>query len=279
MSIAKAILASAWMGWQRQMGWSKPILTFALRTVPLTAAVLSASLVYWFGSSSAGSFMPERLAFILVGASLYAHIASFVWVPTSAIAEGKWTEIFAKVYITPTSSVPYLAGRCLAAFAASIPPSAISLVASYFVCNALFGTAIPMAFSVWSIPLMFFALIANLPAAIGLGYLLCSPTIFVTKFEWVLPSYISGILMIFSEALFPASTLPWPLSLISELLPFTHVMRASRALLLTMSLESYATALAYNILGGVVILAIGIFAFRFAERRARRNGVIDRKVG
>jgi len=278
MRLLKSIVASAWMGWQREMEWTNPILSLFIKTVAPTAAVLSAAIVYWFGSSSAGLFTPERLAYIIVGASIYGQVAAYAYVPTSAIAEGKWSNLYPQVYITPTSSIPYLAGRCLASFADSAPVIVISLFVSYYVSSALFGAVPLIYFSFDSVVMLAGTLIVSLPAALALGYLLGSYSVFVSRFEWALPSYVSGLLMIFSEALFPANVLPYPFSLIPGVLPFTYLMRASRAALIYQSWSLYLTSMGYLALGGTLFLATGVIAFNLAEKLARKRGFIDKKV-
>jgi ABC-type polysaccharide/polyol phosphate export permease len=278
MKLIKSILASAWMGWQREMGWTNPILSLFIKTVAPTAAVLTAAIVYWFGSSFAGLFTPERLAYIVVGASLYGEVSAYAFVPTSAIAEGKWSNLYPQVYITPSSSIPYLAGRCLASFADSAPIIAISLLVSYYVSLGLFGRVPSINFSLGPLLMFAGALIVSLPAAVALGFLLGSYSVFVSRFEWALPSYVSGLLMIFSEALFPASILPWPFSLIPPIVPFTYLMRASRAALIYNSWPLYLTSMAYLTIGGVAFLALGMTVFKLAENSARAKGFIDKKV-
>ena len=278
MRLLRSILASAWMGWQREMKWTNPALSLFVKTVAPTAAVLSAAAVYWFGSSFVGLFTTERLAYIIVGASMYSQVAAYAYVPTSAIAEGKWSNLYPQVYITPTSSMPYLAGRCLASFADSLPVIAISLVVSYYVSYALFGSPPSITVSLGSVLMIGGALILSIPAAFALGYVLGSYSVFVSRFEWALPSYVSGLLMIFSEALFPANILPYPLSLIAEIVPFTYLMRASRAALIYNSWSLYLSSMGYLALGGIIFLLVGLIIFRLAEKSARIKGFIDKKV-
>jgi len=278
MRLLRSILASAWMGWQREMKWTNPALSLFVKTVAPTAAVLSAAAVYWFGSSFVGLFTTERLAYIIVGASMYSQVAAYAYVPTSAIAEGKWSNLYPQVYITPTSSMPYLAGRCLASFADSLPVIAISLVVSYYVSYALFGSPPSITVSLGSVLMIGGALILSIPAALALGYVLGSYSVFVSRFEWALPSYVSGLLMIFSEALFPVNILPYPLSLIAEIVPFTYLMRASRAALIYNSWSLYLSSMGYLALGGIIFLLVGLIIFRLAEKSARVKGFIDKKV-
>ena len=260
------------------MSWTNPFAILLIKTVAPTAAVLSAAIVYWFGSSFAGLFTPERLAYIIVGASIYGQVAAYAYIPTAAIAEGKWSNLYPQVYITPASTIPYLAGRCLASFADSLPVVAASLIVSYYISFPMFKAFPLINITPAAMLMLAAALVVSLPAAVALGYLMGAYTVFVTKFEWALPSYVSGLLMIFSEALFPASVLPYPFSLIPEILPFTYLMRASRDALIYNSWPLYLTSMEYLALGGLIFLALGIVTFRIAENDARKKGFIDKKV-
>jgi ABC-2 type transport system permease protein len=279
MSVIRAVVASIRVGWYREFNWTNPFLGFSMRTVGPLASVLAASSVYYVGASAASRFNPSQLAFILIGAALYAHVAAYSWVPTLAIAEGKWTYVFPQVYISPHSSLPYLTGRTLASFVTSTMTVLVSLVLSFYVLSSVFHTNIPFMVNPLSVCLLFLAMLVNIFAALGLGLLLSAYALFATKFEWALPTYVAGLLMVFSEALFPVSFLPWPLSAIANVLPFTEFMRASRqAMIQGGTVYAYFSYLGLALLGGIVVLAMGFLAFRYAENRARRLGVIDKKT-
>ena len=277
----RAMVASIRVGWYREFNWTNPLTGFSLRTVGPLASVIAASTVYYVGSTNnvPPSFDPSRLAYILIGAALYAHVAAYSWVPTLAIAEGKWTYVFPQVYISPHSSLPYLTGRTLASFVTSTMTVIVSLVLSFYVLSSVFHTNIPFMVNPLSVSLLFLAMLVNIFAALGLGLLLSAYALFATKFEWALPTYVAGLLMVFSEALFPVSALGWPLSAIANVLPFTEFMRASRqAMIQGGTVYSYFSYLGLALLGGIVVLVMGFLAFRYAENRARRLGVIDKKT-
>ena len=278
MSSVRSLLASVWVGWYRDFGWTNPLAGITMKTIAPIASVLTASIVYWLGSTAAGAFDPTRVAYILIGAALYAHVAAYSWVPSQAISEGKWSYVFPQVFISPTSSAPFLVGRCLASFATSATTSVISLTFAYYFAASLFGRAIPFIVTPLSVIQLFVALLANIPATIGLGMLLAAYTIFASKFEWALPSYVAGLLMVFSEALFPVSVLPWPLSAVGNVLPFTQFIRASREAMIYGSSSAYFYYLGYGLLGGVLFLAFSLWVYRWAEKQGRRKGIIDRKV-
>jgi ABC-2 type transport system permease protein len=276
----KAIVASIRVGWYREFNWTNPLAGFSLRTVGPLAGVIAASTIYYVASvhNIPPSFDPSRLAYILIGAALYTHVASYSWVPTLAIAEGKWTYVFPQVYISPHSSLPYLTGRTIASFASSTLTVIVSLVLSFLVLSSIFHTSIPFIVTPLSVTLLFLAMVVNVLAAFGLGLLLSAYALFATKFEWALPTYVAGLLMIFSEALFPVSLLPHPVSDFANVLPFTEFMRASRYAMIYGDMPSYFLYLGLSAVGGAIFLGVGFLAFRYAENRARRLGVIDKKT-
>jgi ABC-2 type transport system permease protein len=276
----KAIVASIRVGWYREFNWTNPIAGFSLRTVGPLAGVIAASTIYWVASTHnvPPSFEPSRLAYILIGAALYTHVAAYSWVPTLAIAEGKWTYVFPQVYISPHSSLPYLTGRTLASFVSSTLTVIVSLILSFYVLSSIFATSIPFIVTPLSVSLLLLAMVVNVLAALGLGLLLSAYALFATKFEWALPTYVAGLLMIFSEALFPVSFLPHPVSDIANVLPFTEFMRASRYAMIYGDMPSYFLYVGLSAIGGVIFLGLGFLAFRYAENRARRLGVIDKKT-
>jgi len=277
LSVLRPLLASIWMGWQREIGWGNPVVAILARSVAPAAGALTAAIVYWFGASAAGLFDPGRLAYVVVGASLYGQVALYAYVPTSAISEGKNSYVYPQVFMTPSSSIPYLTGRCIASFLESVPVVVISIAVCALVSFEFFHANLPLVISPVSVSLFVAAMALIFPSALGLGYLLRSDAMFESKFEWAVPSYIAGTLMILSEALYPASVLPWPLSVVAQSLPFTYFMRASRDVLLYGSLSHYVSDAAIAFLLGLPLLVLGLLAFKSGENKGRLKGFIDRK--
>ena len=166
----------------------------------------------------------------------------------------------------------------MASFVTSTLTVIVSLILSFYVLSSVFHTNIPFIVTPLSVGLLFFAMLVNIFAALGLGLLLSAYALFATKFEWALPTYVAGLLMVFSEALFPVSFLPHPVSDVANVLPFTEFMRASRQAMIYGDMHSYFSYLGLAVLGGIFVLALGFVAFRYAENRARRLGVIDKKT-
>ena len=280
MTSFRPFLAAAWMGIQHDVAWTTPALSVALRAVAPFASAMTVSIIYWFGASNggAGTFTPAGLAFVLIGSTLYPHVASYAWVPTVAIAEGKNLAVFPHIYLTARSTAFYVAGRLFSAFVLSTATSLAALVVAYYVLGAFVGAQIPVTVTGASAALLAAALLANIPGALGLGYLLGAYSLYASKFEWSLPGYVAGLLMVFSGALFPTSTLPWPVSVAAYYLPFTQFIAAARGALLPGASGDYAASMALCLLGGTMLLALGLAVYFASERKARRDGVIDRRL-
>jgi ABC-type polysaccharide/polyol phosphate export permease len=272
------VRATVWLGIYHDIAWTSPLVGLFVMSVAPIASAMTTCIIYWLGASHAGTFDPTRVAFVLVGAVLYTHIAAYAYAPTLAIAEGKNLSIFPHIYITPRSSELYLAGRTLASFLISFATSMIALVIAYFVLADVLQTKIPLIVTPSSLFLLVVALILNVPAALGLGYMLGAYSLFASKFEWALPSYVAGILMVFSGALFSPSILPFPLSAFGNALPYTQFISGARDAIITGSLSAYAGSVSYSFVVGLALCVFGLLIYRASTKKARGDGVIDRRL-
>lgn len=279
----RATVASAWMGVQRDLAWTSPPLSVLLRTLSPFAAALTTCLIYWFGTSNTPTtaFSPATLAFVLVGSVLYLHIASYAWVPTVAIAEGKNLSVFPHIYLTSRSTASYLFGRTLSAFAVSVTTSVLSLGFAAYVLIDLLKTSIPLSITPVTVVMLALALVVNIPAALGLGYLLGAYSLYASKFEWSLPGYVAGLLMVFSGALFSPDIFPKPIADAAFALPYTQFITAARDAIAPSPVNpasGYASALLACLGTGVVVLLLGLAVYLGAEKKARKDGVLDRRL-
>jgi ABC-type polysaccharide/polyol phosphate export permease len=274
----RSLFAAAWMGVQHDLAWTTPAASLMLSVVSPFASAMTTSIIYWFGSSHTTGFDPSHLAFILVGSTLYAHIAAYAWVPTVAIAEGKNLAVFPHIYLTSRSTAVYLAGRALSAFIVSAITSIAALTVAYFVLGSFFNTTIPLIVTPLSALMLVVALLVNIPGALGLGYLLGAYSLYASKFEWSLPGYVAGLLMVFSGALFSPNILPWPISAGAAALPYTLFINAARDAIVYGLPVDYLWSILYCALGGVILLVVCLRVYLASEKRARRDGVLDRRL-
>jgi ABC-type polysaccharide/polyol phosphate export permease len=275
----RPLFAAAWMGIQHDLAWTTPAASLLLDVVAPFASAMTTSIIYWFGSTySTAGFSPSHLAFVLVGSTLYAHVAAYAWVPTVAIAEGKNLGVFPHIYLTSRTTAMYLAGRALSSFAISLVTSVLALTVAYFALGSFFHTTIPLAITPATVLMFGVAVVANIPASLGLGYLLGSYSLYASKFEWSLPGYVAGLLMVLSGALFSPSILPWPISTIASSLPFTFFISAARDAIVYGSFADFVPAVFYCVAGGVVLFLVSLRIYLAAEKKARKDGVLDRRL-
>ncbi len=275
----RSLLASAWMGVQHDLAWTTPAASLALQVVAPFASAMTVSIIYWFGVTNSGlSFDPQRLAYVLVGSTLYAHVAAYAWVPTVAIAEGKNLSVFPHIYLTSRTTALYVSGRALSSFVISTTTSIAALAVAYVVLSSFLSTSIPLVVTPLTVSMLALALLVNIPAAMGLGYLLGAYSLYASKFEWSLPGYIAGLLMVFSGALFPPSILPFPVSAAATYLPFTQFIAAARDAILYADPGAYLYSIGVCLVGGLVLFSVGLWGYFLAEKKARRDGVIDRRL-
>jgi len=269
------------MGIQHDLSWTTPAASLALRVVAPFASAMTVSIIYWFGSTFSGSqvlFSPAKLAYILVGSTLYAQVASYAWVPTIAIAEGKNLAVFPHIYLTSRSTAVYLAGRTASAFAISTVTSMAALGVAYYVLQAFLHTSIVLIVTPGSLLMLAGALVVSIPASLALGFFLGAYSLYASKFEWSLPGYIAGLLMVFSGALFPPSILPWPVSVGATYLPYTQFIQAARDAIVYGNVADYYSSLGLCALGGILMLLVGLRVYLTSESLARRDGVLDRRL-
>ncbi len=280
MISVRSLMASAWMGIQHDLAWTTPLASLLLQVVAPFASAMSVSIIYWFGTrfSPALTFDAARLAFVMVGSTLYAHVAAYAWVPTVAIAEGKNLAVFPHIYLTSRSTAVYVTGRMFSAFAISVATSMMALATAYYVLGSMLHAAIPLVVNPGSVALLAVALLANLPGALALGYLLGAYSLYASKFEWSLPGYVAGLLMVFSGALFSTSILPWPLSTAADYLPYTQFIAAARSAIVPGTGVDYWASIVFSLIGGLLLMGFSLWVYLAAERRARRDGVLDRRL-
>jgi hypothetical protein len=281
LSGIRSLYAAAWMGIQHDLAWTTPALSLALRAVAPFASAMTVSIIYWFGSTSGGTVLggldPTKLAYILVGSTLYAHVASYAWVPTIAIAEGKNLSVFPHIYLTARSTAGYVAGRGISAFVISTITSIAALGVASVALASFLNTHVPLTVTPLSAAMLGVALVADIPAALGLGYFLGAYSLYASKFEWSLPGYVAGLLMVFSGALFPPTILPYPISAGATYLPFTQFIAAARVAMVPGLPGNYLYSLFLCTVGGVLLLAVSLWVYFLAEKKARKDGVIDRR--
>lgn len=141
---------------------------------------------------------------------------------------------------------------------------ALGRLAALFLAAALFGWSVPLAKVVTLLPVLALAAVVGG----GMGLFQAALDLRVRRVGRVF-ALGGGLGSILSGVYFPVALLPAPLRMVAELLPATHAIRAGRALLLG---GDWVLPLGVLAVLGLVLLPIGLAAFRMAMRSMREDG-------
>jgi ABC-type multidrug transport system ATPase subunit/ABC-type multidrug transport system permease subunit len=206
----------------------------------------------------------DYFSFVLVGIALigfqYAALSSF----SEVIRMGQVTGTLEAMLVTPTRLGTVLAGSALSSFLSAAVRVMLYLALGALVFGARLGGA--------DLPTAFLALVLAVLAESGFG-LFSAAFIMVLKRGDPVNFLLSGTATLLSGIYYPLSVLPGALQALAHLLPLTYALRAMRgALLLGRGPVELAGDLGMLAVFAVVLLPLGLAAFRWAVRFARRAG-------
>jgi ABC-type polysaccharide/polyol phosphate export permease len=143
--------------------------------------------------------------------------------------------------------------------------------------QGLLGVQIPVNWLAINLPLLALTLVLGVICFIGMGFILCGVNIMTSKVQFMLSDYVSGILYLFGGVVFLPQVLPSWGQAVSSVLPITYFLKSVRSSFLQQASTTVQTDLLYLIATVIGTLIVGFLIFRFAEYRARKEGLIDRK--
>ncbi len=273
----RAFRAAVRLGWEVSSNWTEPIL-FVIYSVlrPVSMALI---LVVMYHVITGGRPDTARfLAFLVIGTAFWGFVQNGLQGLADAILEDRGRYHMLKyAYLAPQRFTLYLVGRGAAQLANAVASAVIVLVL------AAIALRLPIDPFRVNYPLLI--------AACGLAFV--AIVVVSTTFSVFLLAgqnaegygeVAAQVLYIVSGAIFPLSVLPGPLAALASLSPLPYWMELARrailgpnALLMFPSLGTGAVLLRLGLatLGTVLLARLG---FRWAERRARRRGDIDREA-
>ncbi|MGH8974479.1 MAG: ABC transporter permease [Acidimicrobiia bacterium] len=276
--VTRSLRTGFWLGWKIESNWTDPFLFFIYAVArPLGAALI---LVAMFFAVSGGEHGP-LLDFFVVGSAFWPFVLAGLTGMAMAILEDRehWRMV-RPVYTSPVWWPAYVVGRALALIASvGVGGAAVTLVVAAFVLR------VPFAVTPGDLAYVAVALVLGVASVIALGLLSVAAALSGSREAWHLPEAISASLYLVSGAIFPVDVLPGPLQVLSESLPLTWWLEALRRGLLPAGARVSFPALSSGEVLGLLALSTTIAlvlagtVFTWAERRARRLGLLDRETG
>jgi ABC-2 type transport system permease protein len=212
-------------------------------------------------SASGFNFVPVLLGAVLLW-DFFIRIMQGV---TMAFFEDVWSRNFLNIFATPLSVSEYVLGLVLS----SVATSMIGLAAMLFITSVFFKLSF-FACGLMALPFLFVLFLFGISLGIfGSGLVLhFGPA--SEWFVWPIPALISP----FVGVLYPVSTLPAWMQVVSRFLPPSYVFEALRTIISGGKASGIALLLSAVLAVGYIILAY--LFFKKVYQRALRTGLIAR---
>ena len=207
--------------------------------------------------------------YLLVGALLWAYLSLVFMEAAFTIAWERWEGTIEYTFMAPVRRITHLMGISLFAIGYGLVRTLIMLGAAVLMFHLDFSHA-------------------NLAGAAVVLAAVTAPLIGLSMITSVLPLLspqkgeqmsfsLQGFLLLVSGVYYPPSVLPLPLQLAGDVSPLTYALEGIRRSLLNEAgprdqLPTVAILLAM----GAVLIPVGFAVFTWAERRAKRLGLLKR---
>ncbi len=277
-SFGQVVRAAAWLGWQIHFNWmSHPLWMVAYILLRPLATV--AILVVMYGVVTQGAWHDPLFAYLYVGNAFYMFVGGiFQDVAWAVIDDREHYYTLKYLALAPMDLMAYLLGRGLTSIVLSSRSVLVVLVAGVWLLD------LPLDLRAVDWPLLGLSMALGMVVLVFMGLLLAAVSLNATRYLWVLGEAVGGALYLFSGAIFPLEVLPRALQPVGRALPITYWLELVRRALLPGVAAQFptwqgvptATVLTYFVLSAGATILVGWWVFRWGERRARAQGLLER---
>jgi ABC-2 type transport system permease protein len=279
-TILKTIKQAVWIGWKVETNWADPLVFAIYYLIRPLAGLLIVGFIFIIGSAAApgGAFSPEYFAFMFIGNSFFIYVIQVMMTMSILIHDDRaHYEVLKHIYLSPNSWSWYIIGRALNGVLNASISLVLTLGFGMLIFQGVLGVQIPINWIGINFPLLALSLVLGIVCFIAMGFVLCAINIMTSRVQFMLTEYVSGILYLFGGVVFTPEVLPSWGQTISNALPITYFLRSVRYSILHQPVSSLQTDLLYLTVTMVATIIIGFAVFRFAEYKARKDGLIDKK--
>jgi ABC-2 type transport system permease protein len=252
--------------YKRYWVWEVAWLFYSIVTV-LSIGYLASGL----GTLGAGGGFDLRKAqlYLLVGALLWGYLSLVFMEAAYTIAWERWEGTIEYTFMAPVRRITHLMGISLFAIAYGLVRTFIMLLAAVAMFHLDFsnanvgGAAVVLAAS--TVPLIGLAMLTSV-----------LPLLSPQKGEQM-SFAVQGFMLLVSGVYYPLTVLPWPLQLAGMASPLTYALAGiRRSLLEGAGAGDQLPTVAILLAMGVALIPLGFGVFTWAERRAKRLGLLKR---
>jgi ABC-2 type transport system permease protein len=181
----------------------------------------------------------------------------------------RWEGTIEYTFMAPVRRLTHLLGVCAFAIGYGLTRTLVVLAISV----PLFHLDLSHANAVTALTVL---VVSTFPL-VGLGVLASVLPLLSPERGEQMTVAVQGILLLASGVYYPISVLPGPVQLMARASPMTYTLDGIRAALIDgRGLGPVAPDLLALVVMGVLLLPLGVLAFGWAERRAKRLGLLKR---
>jgi ABC-2 type transport system permease protein len=275
-TLSRSFRPAAWLGWQVESNWTDPLMFFAFSLLRPLASVLI--LVFMYNAVSQAGADSPIYAYIYLGNAFYIYVGAVMAGASYSILDDRERYRTLKyLYIAPINIPVYLFGRAVARFITGSIAVVITILA-----GVLFFK-VPINFAAVNWPMFVAALALGVLCLTFMGIVVGAWTMTIRNEPWFIGDAVAASLYLFSGAIFPLSILPKFLQPIGFILPMTYWLELIRRALLGPGAAAFPTLAGLSnpqLFGILAVVTVGFglvasFAYRYFDRVARENGMID----
>jgi len=277
-TILRTVKQAIWVGWKVETNWADPLVFAIYYLIRPLAGLLIVGFIFIIGSAAGGAFSPEYFAFMFIGNSFFIYVVQIMMTMTMLIHEDRsHYEVLKHIYLSPGSWSWYIIGRAMNGVMNASMSLILTLGFGVLIFQGLLGVPIPINWFQIDYSVLTLSLILGIICFTAMGFILCGINIMTSRVQFMLNEYVSGILYLFGGVVFSTEILPSWGQTISNALPITYFLRSIRCSILHQTVFAVQTDLLYLVLTMAATIVVGLAVFRFAEYKARRDGLIDKK--
>ena len=272
--LGQAFGASTYLGWQVSSNWTSP-LRFAVYSIlrPVSGALILAVMYTVITGGRPGS--RAYLSFLVIGVAFWSFVQNgFADFANAVLEDRGYYRMLKYVYISPVRLPVYLLGRGLAQLGTGVSSAGLVLVIAALLLHLPIDPArVDYGLLALSCAIAFIAVVALAGAF--------SMILLAGRDAYGYGEMAAQSLYIISGAIFPITVLPGVLAAVAQALPLVYWLELVRRALLGPGAVrmlpglSDGEVLVRLVLTTILLIAVAFALYRWADRAARRRGLID----
>ena len=221
------------------------------------------------GAGNAGFDIRRAQLYLLIGALLWGYLSLVFMEAAFAIAWERWEGTIEYTFMAPVRRVTHLMGICLFAIGYGLVRTLIVLVVAIWIFDIDFSHA--------NFAGALVVLAASMGPLIGLAILTSVLPLLSPQKGEQMSFAVQGFMLLVSGVYYPLTVLPLPLQAAGAVSPLTYSLAGMRSSLLDgASVQDQLGTVVLLLAMGAVLIPVGFAVFAWAERRAKRLGLLKR---